>query len=280
MIMNLYNNYNINDGVTGSNIDNNNSNDKDSIEFTTVAAVTSSPRPSCSSISVMVEGGLKWKTSVVPVGATSTLPRRDFHFKRIEVEEAPKWFVWPKRNKVSKSSENDMIDGNILSSSGNNNLIFCSDILPLKNLSSVSALANAINNRQQNLVWRHNLSRMTLLQSESNNTLTIKSGQYTATSDIDSATCCDRNTELTNISNSEPSSYIMRCRIATKVDSEYRISGSVPNTSQTFKILLVSKKTLESGDDDDLDLANSVILNSMVTFPPTCNTFVLTNNSC
>ncbi|VDN89116.1 unnamed protein product [Brugia pahangi] len=81
MIMNLYNNYNINDGVTGSNIDNNNSNDKDSIEFTTVAAVTSSPRPSCSSISVMVEGGLKWKTSVVPVGAISTLPRRDFHFK-------------------------------------------------------------------------------------------------------------------------------------------------------------------------------------------------------
>ncbi|VIO94394.1 Uncharacterized protein BM_BM8946 [Brugia malayi] len=253
--MNLYNNYNINDGVTGSNIDNNNSNDKDSIEFTTVAAVTSSPRPSCSSISVMVEGGLKWKTSVVPVGATSTLPRRDFHFKRIEVEEAPKWFVWPKRNKVSKSSENDMIDA----------------------VSAVShyimKLANAINNRQQNLVWRHNLSRMTLLQSESNNTLTIKS-------DIDSATCCDRNTELTNISNSEPSSYIMRCRIATKVDSEYRISGSVPNTSQTFKILLVSKKTLESGDDDDLDLANSVILNSMVTFPPTCNTFVLTNNSC
>uniref|UniRef100_A0A7I4KPU5 Uncharacterized protein n=1 Tax=Brugia malayi TaxID=6279 RepID=A0A7I4KPU5_BRUMA len=211
--MNLYNNYNINDGVTGSNIDNNNSNDKDSIEFTTVAAVTSSPRPSCSSISVMVEGGLKWKTSVVPVGATSTLPRRDFHFKRIEVEEAPKWFVWPKRNKVSKSSENDMIDA----------------------VSAVShyimKLANAINNRQQNLVWRHNLSRMTLLQSESNNTLTIK-------------------------------------------------SGSVPNTSQTFKILLVSKKTLESGDDDDLDLANSVILNSMVTFPPTCNTFVLTNNSC
>uniref|UniRef100_A0AAF5PWW8 Uncharacterized protein n=1 Tax=Wuchereria bancrofti TaxID=6293 RepID=A0AAF5PWW8_WUCBA len=245
--MTLYNNYNTNDGVTDSNIDNNNNNsDRDSIEFTTVAAMTSSVRPSCSSISVMVERGLKWKTSVVPVGTTSTLPRRDFHFKRIEVEETPKWFVWPKRNKGSKSSGNDMTDA--VSAVPHN----------------ITKLAKANNNRQQNLVRRHNLSGMTLLQSESNNTVTIKSAI---------------STELTNISNSEPSSYIMRCRIATKVDSEYRILGSVPNTSQTFKILSVSKKTLESGDDDDLDLANSVILNSTVTFP-TCNTFVSANNSC
>uniref|UniRef100_A0A1I8EK81 Uncharacterized protein n=1 Tax=Wuchereria bancrofti TaxID=6293 RepID=A0A1I8EK81_WUCBA len=272
--MTLYNNYNTNDGVTDSNIDNNNNNsDRDSIEFTTVAAMTSSVRPSCSSISVMVERGLKWKTSVVPVGTTSTLPRRDFHFKRIEVEETPKWFVWPKRNKGSKSSGNDMTDGNVSSSSGNNNLISCPDILPSKNLPvavsavphNITKLAKANNNRQQNLVRRHNLSGMTLLQSESNNTVTIKSDtRQHRQREVHYHTMIGEaiSTELTNISNSEPSSYIMRCRIATKVDSEYRILGSVPNTSQTFKILSVSKKTLESGDDDDLDLANSVILNS------------------
>lgn len=53
----------------------------------------------------------------------------------------------------------------------------------------------------------------------------------------------------------------MRCHIATRIDSEHRISGSAPTTSQTFKILSISKKTLESGDDDDLDLANTVISN-------------------
>lgn len=83
MTMTLYNNYNTNDGITGNNNDSNNNSGRNSIEFTTVSATANSTRPSCSSISVMVEGGLKWKTSVVPGGTTSavTLPRRDFHFK-------------------------------------------------------------------------------------------------------------------------------------------------------------------------------------------------------
>lgn len=59
----------------------------------------------------------------------------------------------------------------------------------------------------------------------------------------------------------------MRCHIATKFDSEQRVVGSAPTNSQTFKILSISKKPLESGDDDDFDLTNSVVLNCRQSHP-------------
>ncbi|KAL3994494.1 hypothetical protein ACH3XW_21950 [Acanthocheilonema viteae] len=261
--MTLYNNYNTNDGVIDNNNDSNNNSGRNGIEFTTVAAAGNSTRPSCSSISVMVESGLKWKTNVVPGCTTSsavTLPRRDFHFKRIEVEEAPKWFVWPKRNKESKSSEigKNMNHGKSSDSAGNNS-VSPPDILLSRNPSvkKIANLTNGNNKRQQNLIGQHDFSCMTLTQSGNDNSVIVQSDacqhrqrelQYRSVT----------GTELINISNSEPSSYIMRCQITTRIDSEQRIA---PSTSQTFKILSISKKTLENGDEDDLDLTNSVISN-------------------
>lgn len=53
----------------------------------------------------------------------------------------------------------------------------------------------------------------------------------------------------------------MRRRAASNVEKGHHISGSAPAASQTFKILSISKKIWESGDDDDyLDLENCVIL--------------------
>ncbi|EJD76279.1 hypothetical protein LOAG_16744 [Loa loa] len=268
--MTLYDNYNSDNGVTGNNNNNSNNNGgRNSAEFSKAVVTNSSMRPSCSSISVMVEGGLRWKTNVVTGGTISsaaTLPRRDFHFKRIEIEETPKWFVWPKRNKESKSSRNEMM---IRSSSGNNNLISPPDTLPSKNPPvAVSAipqniinLTNTNNNWQQNLVEQDNLNRITLVQSRSDDTMMQSGARQHRQHEMHyhTVTSAGTSAELINISSSEPNSYIMHCHIATRADSEHHISGSVPTASQTFKILSISKKTLESYDDDDLDLANSVI---------------------
>ncbi|CAG9540865.1 unnamed protein product [Cercopithifilaria johnstoni] len=249
--MTLFNNYNTNDGMADNNNGNDNNSGRNSIEFT---AATNSVRPSCSNINVMVESGLKWKTNVVPgctTSSTVTLPRRDFHFKRIEVEEAPKWFVWPKRNKESsKSSRNEknMSHEKSSSSSGNNSISRPDILLPQR----ITNLTNANNNRQ------HNLNYMALAQSENDNTVMVQSGAR------QHHELHYRNvigTELINTPNSQPSSHIMRCHIATTVDSEQCIAGSAPTISQTFKILSISKKPLENCDDDDLDLTNSVISN-------------------
>uniref|UniRef100_A0A0R3RH28 Uncharacterized protein n=1 Tax=Elaeophora elaphi TaxID=1147741 RepID=A0A0R3RH28_9BILA len=192
-------------------------------------------------------------------------------FQRIEVEEAPKWFVWPKRNKENKSSRNEknIVSHGKSSSSSNTNGISPPHILPPKKSSVaipavpqvITNLTNVNNNRQQNSMVQHNSSRMTLTQSVNDNSVIVQSDarqHWQRELHYRSVT----GTEFINISsNSEPSSYIMRCHIASRIDSEQCIAGSAPAASQTFKILSISKKPLENGDDDDLDLTNSVISN-------------------
>ncbi|OZC11184.1 hypothetical protein X798_01600 [Onchocerca flexuosa] len=213
---------------------------------------------------------------IVPGGtkpSVGTLPKRDFHFKRIEIEETPKWFVWPKRNKENKHVTDDKHTNHDDSSkSSANNLISKPEMLPNPSIAApamsqnTTNLANASNSPQQNLMGQHNLNHMTSAQSGSENTTTqsdIKKHrqhdvQYRTTNSVTTST------ELINIPssesnshtilNSEPSTYLMRC--------DDRISESAPTTFQTFKILSISKKTLEnSGDDDDLDPANYVVSN-------------------
>uniref|UniRef100_A0A915PPT0 Uncharacterized protein n=1 Tax=Setaria digitata TaxID=48799 RepID=A0A915PPT0_9BILA len=295
-----------------SDTNNNSGSSRGGLESSLVVETTNSVRSSRSSVSVMVEGGLKWKTIVVPGGTTPSSavplprPRRDFHFKRIEVEETPKWFVWPKRNRASKSLTKDKkVNDDESSTSSGNNFISRPDMLTSKNSSTAITmvprnnaedLRNSNNNSQQNLIGQPNLSDMASIQSGQDNLvqqsgqsgkmlqfsdtvpalrgnqcgssavsspLDIKGARQQWQREVHYRTLTNAATagELINISNSEPSSYIMHCRIATSVDSEHRISGSAPATSQTFKILSISKKTLENGEDDDLDLTNYVISN-------------------
>ncbi|MCP9261996.1 hypothetical protein DINM_005298 [Dirofilaria immitis] len=96
----------------------------------------------------------------------------------------------------------------------------------------VTKLVNANNNLQQNLMGQHNLSYTTPAQSRSNNEMIIQSDvrqhrKYDMQYRI--VTSAITNKELASISNSEPSSYIMRCHIATTVDSQtilFRIISS------------------------------------------------------
>ncbi|VDM91624.1 unnamed protein product [Litomosoides sigmodontis] len=170
---------------------------------------------------------------------------------RIEVEETPKWFVWPKRNKESKSSRSgkNVSHGKSISSSDGNS-ISRPGLLLSRNSSAmpqkITNLTNVNSNRKQNLTGQ----RMTLAQSESARQYRQRELLYRSIT----------GTELINIPSSEPSSYVMRCHIAARVDNEQRVVGSAPSSSQTFKILSISKKPLESGDDEDFDLTNSVIL--------------------
>ncbi|VDK73561.1 unnamed protein product [Onchocerca ochengi] len=261
------NNYNANNTV----IHNNNNIGKNGTEFTTVAATNNSARPPCSSSDVMVD-----KSLMVPGGtkpSVGALPKRDFHFKRIEIEETPKWFVWPKRNKDNKQTMDDKkMNHDESSRSSANNLISKSENLPNPSIAvpampqNITNLASANNSPQQNLMEQHNLNQMILTQSGSDNTALQPDVKKHRQYDVQycTVTSVATNTELIDIPssesnshiipNSEPNSYHMRC--------DDRISESAPSTFQTFKILSISKKTLEnSGDDDDLDPTNYVVSN-------------------
>ncbi|VDN02231.1 unnamed protein product [Thelazia callipaeda] len=304
MAMTFCNNYNTTDVISDNNNSDSNNNNGNTIQAVISRGVETVRPSSCANVSVMIEGDLRWKTIIVPGGSTNsaaTLPRpkRDFRFKRIEVKESPKWFVWPKRskrnNRVKKEETVNDTEASAISSSCNCNSSFdkrTSEAAKIPQQPSVSSLTDGNtkftmtnSNRNVSTTTQTVPSHTKVLQlvDAATNTLSLTNDDFgplhtekliSSHSDIkdkqkqgtDHSTLISStliNTEVSSLSGSETKSCAVQFQAAISIGDEGRskISDSTPATSQTFKILSISKKSMESGDDDDLELMNYVMLN-------------------
>jgi hypothetical protein len=164
--------------------------------------------------------------------------KRDFHFQVIEVNQGPKWFIWPSQKSTDQSSESANSSKNSSNQENENHFHKNGAVTP--NVVSPNA-PMTIN--VAHLQRKNRFSRRKQLTEMHHHCASVIDGEYAQ---------CTATNSTSDAPLSEPTTRRLLSKpiicVTEAQQQESSCSTSMP--SQTFKILSVSKKSWESDDED------------------------------